>query len=428
MAHTFTNPLRQLLGRTVEVDAKCNHCGYDLRGLKYGSPCPECGTPVSGFAKVHYTSTLTDAPASYLRQLLLGCFLMLIAGVGLCVSMVLSRTVGGTVSDAIGWLFPLPSGLLWLAGVWIVTQPRQPGVPEKVDHNAEWKRLRVVVRWSQAMWIVAFIAFASAIAAYNTANAAAIAAQNNPATANTPIGQLTPVTFTTPPITYVLKWVGALAMGAAFLGLPALLLYLVNLAYWAADITLGQRLSLAALAVAGGLPMALIGFGLGPVLGSVYTSKFSTPNTIVSIVTVGGTAMAGFAMLVLGIGVLQGAWALASFANMSRWALKNSAEQRASDRRRSDNINKRIRDNMMKPSARSARERDPDPSRPHAPADAQQRGVITVQPPSTGVMPFDLAPDTGDSRLPSPPPQAPVRHPPSRATPPRRTREPGPRD
>lgn len=386
MAHTPMNHLRRLIGKTIEADLKCGQCGYDLRGLRYGTPCPECGTPVSGAAKAKFHSTLTDAPVEYLSQLRNGCAVMLLSGVGMVTLWWLGRwLMGGT---ALAPLFPLPAAMVWVAGVWMVTQPRRPGVPEKVDHRLEWKKVRDVARWSQLGWVVACVMYSGAEGATAAAWSAAQAAAG--ATPNTPIGQL-PV-FTPPAIAYAMNWIGALAFGGAFLGVSVLMIYLALLAYWASDTTLAERLNLAALAVGAGFVLAIVGFGLGPVLGSAYTGMFQTPSAIVSFVTVGGTFLAGFSVIILFIGVAQGAWALVSFVNMSRWALRNSQEQAATDRRRSENINRRILGGQIKPS-RSPRAPEPAITRPHVPADAERRGVVTVEPPASDVPTFELAPE-----------------------------------
>ena len=38
--------LAALQGRTIEHDEPCGECGYNLRGVRYGGVCPECGSPI----------------------------------------------------------------------------------------------------------------------------------------------------------------------------------------------------------------------------------------------------------------------------------------------------------------------------------------------------------------------------------------------
>ncbi len=391
MPSSALNPLRRLLGQTIENSLTCGQCGYDLKGLKFGTPCPECGTPASGAPRVRFTSTLTEAPRAYLSQLLWGCVLMLFSGVGMIACHFLGKYLMG--SSAITPLFPLPAALIWVASVWIVTQPRKPGVPEGIDHESEWKRIRGLARWTQVGWLAACILFAGAAGA----NAAALASFNaaNGVTANTAIGTIPP--FTPPAISIAMNWGGAAAFACAFMGLGALLLYLALLADWASDTSLAERLNLAAMAIGVSFPLWILGFLLGPVLGTAYTGLFKTPSSFVLLVSVLGTFLWGLSFIVLAIGVIQGALALISFVNMSRWAMSNSEEQAASDRRRSDNINRRIRDGMMKPSRKPAQP-EPIVTRPHVPADAARRGVVTVVPPPGGDAPYELAPPRDGKR------------------------------
>lgn len=386
MSSSALNPLRRLLGKTIEGEMKCGQCGYDLRGLKYGMPCPECGTPASGTTRVRFTSTLTEAPREYLSQLLWGCMVMLLSGTGMLACFFLGRAL--LAGSPLAPVVPLPAAIVWALSVWVVTRPRRPGVPENIDHNAEWKRVRDLARWSQVGWLAACVLFAGA----EGATAVALANFNaaNSVTPATPIGNIP--AFSPPAISYVMNWGGAICFAGAFLGLSALLLYLGLLANWASDTSLAERLNLAAIAIAACFPLWILGFLMGPVLGTAYTGLFQSPSSFVSFVSVVGTFIWGLSFIVLVIGVIQGGLALFSFANMSRWAMKNSTEQAASDRRRSDNINRRIREGMMKPSGKTPRPEAPI-TRPHIPADAHRRGVVTVVPPSSDAPPYDLAPD-----------------------------------
>jgi hypothetical protein len=385
MSSPALNPLRRLLGKSITTDLKCGQCGYDLRGLKFGSPCPECGTPASGTTRARFTSTLTEAPREYLSNLLLGCVLMLLSGVMMITLYFLGKSVVG--GSPLAPLFPVPAALVWALSVWMVTQPRRPGVPENIDHTQEWKRIRDIARWSQLGWVVACVLFAGAEAVTGAALTRFNAANFGPAT---PVGVMPG--FSPPAVSYAMNWIGALAFGGAFLGLPALMIYLALLANWASDTSLAERLNLAALAVAVCFPLWLIGFALGPVLGTAYTGILQSTSWLVSFVSVIGTFIWGLSFIVLVIGVIQGALALILFVNMSRWAMANSSEQAASDRRRSENINRHIREGMVKP-GRGPRRPEAPVTRPLVPADAERRGVVTITPPTSDVPTYDLAPE-----------------------------------
>ena len=50
MAQFFTDKYLKyraaLERRPVEDDRQCDQCGYNLRGLRFGGRCPECGTTI----------------------------------------------------------------------------------------------------------------------------------------------------------------------------------------------------------------------------------------------------------------------------------------------------------------------------------------------------------------------------------------------
>lgn len=57
-------------GRQIEPDLSCDRCGYNLRGLRYGGRCPECGLPIQ--LPDWSRDSLSAAPIADIRKLRLG--------------------------------------------------------------------------------------------------------------------------------------------------------------------------------------------------------------------------------------------------------------------------------------------------------------------------------------------------------------------
>ncbi|WP_428938360.1 hypothetical protein [Fontivita pretiosa] len=121
---------------TVQTDAPCRKCGYNLRGLTYGGRCPECGSPVG-------LSTIGDL----LRYSDPNWLLMLARGVsfilwGILVALVIGL-LGGLLfqtSAAQQWV-QIVASLLGLYGAWLLTEPDPSGLGE-----AQYAMARKLVR------------------------------------------------------------------------------------------------------------------------------------------------------------------------------------------------------------------------------------------------------------------------------------------
>src|SRR3954453_22804586 len=75
-------------------DVACSECGYNLRSLKQGQLCPECGEPVTmSLVMFHFrrASMPGKLEPAWMQQLLEGASLVLLA---LITSMVLGLWVG----------------------------------------------------------------------------------------------------------------------------------------------------------------------------------------------------------------------------------------------------------------------------------------------------------------------------------------------
>lgn len=117
---------------SVDRDAACIHCDYNLRGVPIDAACPECGFPV---ARTANGRTLADAPRRFLPRLHAGLRLMLVAmAVTPTIILLLLLPPKGRGGDDLGAvaafamffeLFivatPLISLFVLLPGCWLVT-------------------------------------------------------------------------------------------------------------------------------------------------------------------------------------------------------------------------------------------------------------------------------------------------------------------
>jgi hypothetical protein len=150
----------------IAADRPCPRCGYNLRGLKAGGRCPECGQPIRSAAKSRFLDTLTDAPIAYLRVLALGAWLMALGSLGSALAMFAAAAAGVLSANAAIYAGTVAVWVLcavaWWVGVYIVTAPRRGGIAN-TDAAAEWRILRRVNRGLQGFWVAgAILAGASA--------------------------------------------------------------------------------------------------------------------------------------------------------------------------------------------------------------------------------------------------------------------------
>lgn len=122
------DPLDTSRLQTLETDAHCVGCSYNLRGLSERGLCPECGTPV---ALSLGGSRLRNAARGYLSTLSRG-IVWIISGTIICsalaaVGFFFWRTTVGLLSAAgvsLGWL-AMTAVLCW--GYWQLTVPNPQG-------------------------------------------------------------------------------------------------------------------------------------------------------------------------------------------------------------------------------------------------------------------------------------------------------------
>jgi hypothetical protein len=350
-----TPRLAKGLGDPVPDEACCSNCGYSLKGLRSGGRCPECGTPISFRARRHrLEENLTDAPPRYLRDLAVGCWLLFGGAIAVTLMSAVGRTAPGDISAGI----EAGTGLMWMAGVWIVTRPRQTATRTRGELSAEWRRTRWVVRFSQAGWA---LAGGAACAAFITERAAINAA----------ITALTP--YVVPSQVKGLRGLAGLGTFVGIVGLAPLCVMLADLADWAGNSTLAERFRTSAWAVTlGAVTVALA----VPIALAKKTGMFG-PVAL----TIYGLSLLGCVGFALGLLMLL--LSLAQLAGMSLWAI-HSAGTRAESARRIAERRERHIDELAERSARAGASPVAEAPRAPTPADSSIYALAPEEDPDGG--------------------------------------------
>lgn len=149
-------------GSVILDDEKCPKCDYNLKGLKRGGVCPECGRGISA-RKRGKRPLMIDAPRRYLRSLIAVLLLMGWAGIGaFAVAIVpaitfslpiLRATVLAEKISVIALAAGGVASLGWASGALLLCR-RRPGFTES---NPEDRRLVPFIAFTQPLWPVAFI-------------------------------------------------------------------------------------------------------------------------------------------------------------------------------------------------------------------------------------------------------------------------------
>lgn len=356
MATPTINPFTRFSTVPVLIteDRLCTRCSYNLKGLKTTERCPECGTPIR--PKQVGGGSMTEAPLPYLERLAVWSSLgVTAAGIAFCVGLTGAAFQPGSAGAVIVAGLTALAAWGWGYSVRIITEPRRLGVASNIDPQTEWRAWRSSARWSQWMWGAGFTLLFVAVTAYYGA-----LVRQGPPGPNTP-----PLVM--PGIVPVATWLGAAALLAALAGLIPTAVHMSFLADWANDITLAMRLRMAPFMLIVSIPVAALFVG---VLSLVRSSARM-------VVILPAIAIVGVGLLVcLGFFVVP----LVQFANLCRWAKKNSNQTLDRDRRASAAIVKRIEGGQAKAEP-TPRHREGKAARPQG-----------LHIPATGGEGYELAP------------------------------------
>jgi hypothetical protein len=144
----------------IEADRHCDGCGYNVRGLRYGANCPECGRPIEATGG---SDLMLSGPheerAAWRLGLMIAATCLLVAAVArlafvpLAVGRIGPLGAAGASKEikatylGLGLLL----ALLWAGAAWAMTPRRLLQRWPKV----RW--LRWFVRGSQLLWPLAYV-------------------------------------------------------------------------------------------------------------------------------------------------------------------------------------------------------------------------------------------------------------------------------
>ncbi|MCH8342543.1 MAG: hypothetical protein IH983_00970 [Planctomycetes bacterium] len=227
MAQFFTDKYLKyraaLQGRAIDTDKPCDQCEYNLRGLRYGGVCPECGTPIR--FRRDADLAFDELPLPLIKKFRLSTWMATGAVGGVLVVPVarymLPAAPGGYEVAVIALI------VLWFVAVWRLTEPLD--MPQAAIYGLSKRSwLRRAARWLQGGWALA--AVAGKLAAATPAVALAVTA-------------------------------GGAVLG--IVGVVALALHLARFAGWVRDDFAGKAFNLAVF----GIPFAVMLSMLVPLLG-----------------------------------------------------------------------------------------------------------------------------------------------------------------
>ncbi len=268
----------------IAEDRPCRFCGYNLRGQQSDGMCPECGKSVRHprYA-AQFSDQMSNAPVAWLRGYQLGTLLLCLG------AWVMTPSVAGWLVFGQVWFgaVALIGAGAWITGTIVATRPRPRTLATMIDPETEWRVPRVLARWSQLAWVLAL--------------GAGVLVQTLGL-----VNVLTQSVVTILALTGVVGWWPLLKVQS-------------NLAYWAADTDLSNKLRNSAWAVA---PAVGVGWGMLIFTGSGW-SGFLIGKVMVYFFWVG--------LIVVALGYLL--ITLTQLWRMGHWAMVNQLTRELKDER-----------------------------------------------------------------------------------------------
>jgi len=162
MAHIPPPEFSTLPREDEDSTHACSSCGYDLRGLPWGSSCPECGQEPRQQAEflgaIAKDIPLSQMPETFVRRFALCC---------IAATVVLPAVVARAFvpyfqfqNDSIAFSVDLVIAAMWIGGVGVLTNPMNHPLAIRYGLGVKGK-FRLIARWcSLAVVGIAILAHA----------------------------------------------------------------------------------------------------------------------------------------------------------------------------------------------------------------------------------------------------------------------------
>lgn len=285
----------------IEGSIQCRKCGYDLKGIDPGGPCPECGVAIRADRSTRRLGdTITDAPANYLSFLASACWIGLATSVTSIGTFLVSMGMKEEIAPRLIWLVCC---LCWTGAVFLLTADRRSLVVDADELKKEWAKSRWVARLSQFAWVIA-----AGLSAWQLSILIA---------ANPGISVFGGWGVVPPSVGYIDVGIGVCFL-VGLTGIGFLCFHLASLAYWARDEALEMRLRTCAYVLSVSVPALIISFQFHELANFVGYMAYGI--FLLMIVAVGG----GWLMFLVGLGQL---------AMLSVWAVQSAAAESDRDLR-----------------------------------------------------------------------------------------------